>query len=65
MNTSDAEFDVWCDDLIQVFKTGYGYGQKEAEQYVHGNRSEWREYFDDGYTVRQAAAYDLAAGGRE
>lgn len=56
------EFAQWLDELQHIFMTGYGYSEIEAVNYVHDQPEAWRDYFDDGYTPRQAAAEDTAAG---
>ncbi len=62
MTVRDEEFAQWLDELKHVLMTGYGYAEVEAQSYVHDQPEAWRDFFDDGYTPRQTAAEDAAAG---
>jgi hypothetical protein len=50
-------------NLQREFETRYGMHEaSQARRYVYDNTDDWREYYDDGYTPRDAADEDQRAG---
>lgn len=64
MSNTEAEelFKAWLADLVKVFAEKHGLPPDDAQEYVWENYTEWRCYFDDGYSPAEAAHEDALCG---